>query len=255
VTRPTTETWKTAVTEVGDSVIRYRGRPIEGLLDDASIEDVILLVVFGREADAQVADAIRRALLAAADHGVAAPSIAVARITASTRGPIAAAIGAGLVAFGGPAHGGAAEASARHLQTIAAKVGGGTPVDVAVEEVVSAVLHAGQRVPGFGHPVHAVDPRTEPLLAAPLEDRTHRDLVRPMERRLQTLSPRLTANADVAVAALLLDAGLMAEDIGIVTAIGRTIGLAAHVREETVREAPFRAPSPSAVTYDGPDTS
>lgn len=59
-------------------------------------------------------------------------------------------------------------------------------------------------------------------------------------------------NADAAITALLLDADLHVSAIDLVTSIGRCVGLAAHVHEETRSEAPFRAPSLESIDYVGP---
>jgi citrate synthase len=252
MTRPTTRHWTTGITAIADSSIRYRGRPVEDLIGDASFEQVVCSLLLGTE-DPEVLEVVRRTLVAAADHGVAAPSIATTRIVASTQTPVAAAVAAGLVAFAGPAHGGAAEACGSFIASIAAVVGDAAEIPDAVADAVDTTLAGGERIPGFGHPVHRADPRVPPLLATPLARNIHRDIARSVEAVLVARrSPRLTMNADAAVAALFLDAGLEPADVSAVTAIGRVVGLTAHAREEQRREQPFRAPSPDDITYDGP---
>lgn len=191
-------------------------------------------------------DAIRRVLVAACDHGLAAPSIAAARTVASTRGAPGAAIAAGLLAFAGPAHGGAAGACAELIARLD---------DAAVDSFVRERLERGERIPGFGHPYHSErDPRVEGLLAAAVADDRYRLLVRAIEETLvREKGPKLRMNADAAVAAVLLDAGFPAGAIDLVTSIGRCVGLAAHVHEETANEAPFRAPSLASIEYTGPE--
>jgi citrate synthase len=251
MTRPTTEAWRTKITNIADGVISYRGTPVQSLIENGTFEGVIALLLLGASQPPEIEDALRRALIAAADHGLAAPSIATSRIVASTRVPIAVAVGTGLIAFGGPAHGGAAQEVAKLLIEVQAEVAAGLDESSAIAAVIGRELAAGHRVPGFGHPVHSEDPRVGPLLGAPLSDRTYRDLARSIEAQMLQHKKVLRMNADTAVAALLLDAGLEADQISAVTALGRCVGLAAHVIEEFEDEEAFRAPSPSAITYTG----
>lgn len=248
--RTTLEHWQTAITRIEPNVIAYRGVPIDEVIESWSFPATIWLLLDGRSPTEAQEDAIRRALVAACDHGVAAPSTATARVVASTRGAPAVAIAAGLVAFAGPAHGGAASACAALLVEVA-EAGG----EAAAESAVRARLDAGDRIPGFGHPYHSADPRVPGLLGAPLPAQRFRALARAVEAAIVGIKgERLRMNADAAVAALLLDAGLRPRAVDLVTSIGRCVGLAAHVNEEETNESPFRAPSLDAVDYVGPGT-
>ena len=92
-------------------------------------------------------------------------------------------------------------------------------------------------------------------MASPLESETYRRLATAIEDVVvREKGERLHMNADAAVAALMLDAEFPVGAIDLITSIGRCVGLAAHVHEETVNEAPFRAPSLSAIEYVGPTT-
>ncbi|SCL20032.1 citrate synthase [Micromonospora pallida] len=243
---PDLNSWDTSVTDIAQGVIAYRGTPIGEVIEEADLADALWLVLFGHESSPGGVDALRRALIAALDHGVAAPSTLVSRATASTRGALPLSIAAGLIAFAGPAHGGAAEAAAELFVQIADL--GGT--ETAVSTVVSAELTAGRRVPGYGHPYHDRDPRVPALMNGIEPTRTHRDIAGAVERALlaETGKP-LYMNADAAVGALLLDAGLGAAEVTLVTALGRAVGLAAHAREERLNEKPFRAPALTTVHF------
>ncbi len=65
----------------------------------------------------------------------------------------------------------------------------------------------------------------------------------------EIVSPRLRMNADAAVAGLLLDAGAGPDDVNLITALGRAVGIAAHVREEIENETPLRAPALDTVDF------
>lgn len=241
---PDLSEWNTEITEVVDSTIRYRGTPISELIDDGDLASTLWLVLFGTIPEPGQADAFRRALIAALDHSVMAPSTLAARATASTRGPIPLAIAAGLVAFAGPAHGGAAEEAAR----IFARAATQPEPEKALRDEVHALVAAKKRIPGYGHPYHTVDPRVAPLMRGVVATTIHRDLARACEEIAFDLTGRqLRMNADSAVGALLLDAGLKPEDVTLVTSLGRAYGLAAHAREERFMEKPFRAPAIDSV--------
>ena len=245
---PDLKQWNTSVTDIQDSRIAYRGMPIAPLIESAELPSTIWLVLFGTNPTDGQSDALRRSLIAALDHGPAAPSTLAARATASTRSSIPFAIASGLIAFAGPAHGGAAEEAAYIFRAIAENEES-SPSEVA-NKVIQARLDAGHRMPGYGHPYHTSDPRVEPLLAGVEGNRTHRDIAVACETALLKLTGKpLHMNADAAVAGLLLDAGLEPADITLVTALGRAFGLAAHAREEQSRERPFRAPSLDTITF------
>jgi citrate synthase len=253
--RPTLESWQTGITLIEPDVIRYRGVAIDEIIEGWSFPATVWLLLAGSAPSPGQEDAIRRVLVAACDHGLAAPSIAAARTVASTRGAPGVAMAAGLMAFAGPAHGGAAGACAAILYEIRQSASAWPAPSDEAERVIEERLAGGLRVPGFGHPYHAHDPRVPGLMAATVEADGYRRLVRLLESALiRAKGPRLAMNADSAVAAVLMDAGLPATAIDLVTTIGRCVGLAAHVHEENARESPFRAPSLSSVHYDGPDS-
>jgi citrate synthase len=251
--RPTLDHWSTGITRIAPGEIAYRGESIEEIIEEWSFPATVWLLITGVAPTPAQEDALRRVLVAACDHGLAAPSIAAARICASTRGAPGAAMAAGLLAFSGPAHGGAAGTCARVLNAIRDEAGAWPVPDDEVTRAVAARLTHGGRIPGFGHPYHARDPRVPGLMAAALPDDGYRELARGLERALVAAKgSKLRMNADAAVAAVLLDAGFAPEAIDLTTTIGRCVGLAAHVHEEVAREAPFRAPSLDTIRYTGP---
>lgn len=246
---PDLSSWNTSITQIDDGLIAYRGQRVEGLIESGDLASTLWLVLFGTTPSPGQADAVRRALIAALDHGPAAPSALVARATASTRSSVPFAIAAGMIAFAGPAHGGAAEEAA----VIFAAVRQAEDQQSTIRAVVEDLLGSRRRMPGYGHPYHTRDPRVGPLMAGIETDRSHREIAVAFERELagQT-GKQLRMNADAAVGALLLDSGLTPADVTLVTALGRAFGMAAHSREERSEEKPFRAPSISSIHYRGP---
>jgi citrate synthase len=169
-------------------------------------------------------------LVAIAEHGLM-PSNVAARMTLaaepdSLQGAVAAGIlGAGSVVLG------ASEACARLLER------GGDPVAVARE-----IRESGERVPGFGHPVHTpVDPRAERILELADErgvSGSHVAFARALRDAVAEEWGRpLVMNVAMPIAAVWLDLGYPVSTVKAVPILARTASLLAHLAEE--REAPL----------------
>jgi citrate synthase len=124
-----------------------------------------------------------------------------------------------------------------------------------VEAARRTVLESVQkkkRLPGFGHRVHSLDPRT-PLLFGIARDSKLAGLgiefVSAVEQFARELIKPLPVNIDGALAAVLYDLGFPPLFGKFVFIIGRVAGLTAQVMEEYTRERPMRIKIP--VHYDG----
>ncbi|MGH2970329.1 MAG: citrate/2-methylcitrate synthase, partial [Solirubrobacteraceae bacterium] len=65
--RPTLESWRTGITFIEPDVIRYRGTPIDDVIDSWSFPATVWLLLAGGVPDAGQEDAVRRVLVAACD--------------------------------------------------------------------------------------------------------------------------------------------------------------------------------------------
>jgi citrate synthase len=154
----------------------------------------------------------------------------------SLHGAVAAGIlGAGPVVLG------TSEACAVLLEEMQEAVAAGEePPDVA-EETARAIHEAGEKVPGFGHPVHKpLDPRAERIIE--LADARgvsgpHVLLARCLRDGVATAWGKpLPLNVAMAIAAVMLDLGYPPATVKSVPILARTAGLLAHLAEE--RESP-----------------
>ena len=111
-------------------------------------------------------------------------------------------------------------------------------------------------MPGFGHRLHKVDPRTARLFA--IAERhgykgRHIEMCKAIEKALAEKTGRqLPINVDGAVAAVISDMGFdwrLGKGFFI---ISRVPGLLAHAYEEMTREKPMRKLGPLPYEYDGP---
>jgi citrate synthase len=114
-----------------------------------------LRMLRGVPASAAEAKALDAYLVTVSDHGMNASTFA-ARVVASTRADLFAAITAGYCALTGPLHGGAPEPVLEMLDAIGTRE--------RIQPWIDAALSRGERLMGFGHRIYRVrDPRADVL--------------------------------------------------------------------------------------------
>ena len=247
------DAWRTSIVDARDGQIRIRGYEISALMTGRTFTDTIFLLHQGRlpnTAERTLLDAI---LTGVADHGSGAPSCAAARLAASgNRQSISSAVAAGILAVGDD-HGGAGlgcmELIAEGLALAAAE---SLSIEDAARRMVERSRAQGKRLAGFGHRVHATDPRTAILFDLARLGGIAGDgvaFVTAVERAVGALVKPLPINIDGALAAVLHDMGFAPAFGRFVFLIGRVAGLTAEVAEELTREKPMRIRIP--VEYDG----
>jgi citrate synthase len=187
-----------------------------------------------------------------ADHSYNASTFA-ARVAASTRADVYAAVTAALATLQGDLHGGAASGSYATLVEV------GKPERA--EAYVREALGRGDRIMGMGHREYKVrDPRARHLeaMARKLSDQvgtsqwyeTARALEEASRKVLQEKKPDNTiyANVDFYTAPVLSDLGIPGDEFTCMFACGRIVGWTAHILEQLADNRLIR---PQA-TYDGP---
>jgi citrate synthase len=124
-------------------------------------------------------------------------------------------------------------------------------------EWVRGLRDAGDRVPGFGHPVHRpVDPRAERILELADERGVSGEYVA-LARRVrdavaEEFGKPLPMNVSLPIAAVMLDLGFPADAVKAVPILARTAGLLAHLAEEREQPTGFllAAAAEEAVEYE-----
>ena len=246
------DTWKTAITDIGPGRIRVRGYDITDIMEKLSYAETVFLILKGElpsEAEAALMNAI---LVSSVDHGASPPSVLGTRTVESGGNPLNAALAGGVLVIG-DTHGGAIEQAARIFQDWAKKEGG--PPALA-GQIVDWLKETKRRMPGYGHRLHSVDPRTGKLFEIAARhgySGRHIELCRALEDALaQKLGKSLPINVDGAIAAVISDMGFdwrLGKGFFI---ISRMPGLLAHAYEEMTREKPMRRLGPPPFEYDGP---
>ncbi len=247
------EPWRTAIVQADDSTIRLRGYDITELMARATFADTVFLLHRERLPNKHERRLLDAVLISVADHGSGAPSCATARLAATgNRESLSAAIAAGILAIGND-HGGA---GADCMSMIAEGVGIAREKSITFAEAAGQIVDNSRttkrRLPGMGHRVHSVDPRTAVLFAMAREEGVAGDGVLFMEALDAAVREKikpLPINIDGALAAILYDLGFPPAAGKLLFIVGRVAGLTAEVAEEYTREKPMRIRVP--VKYDG----
>jgi citrate synthase len=239
----------TRISQAYPDRVEVRGRDLTGdLLGRLSFTEYFHLLLTGREPTEEERFFLDVMLVAIAEHGMM-PSAVAARMTLaagpdSLQGAVAAGIlGAGPVVLG---------TSGLCAELLEEARAGRPPA-----ELVRERLHAGEKVPGFGHPVHRpVDPRAERILELADErgvSGPHVGLARAFLDEVARASDKpLPMNVAMPIAAVLLDLGYSAATVKTIPILARTAGLLAHLIEEQEEPIGFQlaGAAEEAVRYE-----
>lgn len=255
--------WRSSIIEMSPGVIRYRGYPIEELIEKRiSLAQMIWLMTRGELPTKAQGALLEAALMSAVDHGPQAPSIAIARMAATCGVGLNSAM-ASAVNVLGDVHGGAGEQAVELYQDIAARIDAGAADADAVRDGLQAfVAMHGKVIPGFGHRFHPVDPRSAPLLALVDEAAARGEISgryaaigRAVQAQLSAAKAKtIPMNIDGATAVIYAELGFAAPLARGLFCLSRSVGILAHAWEQTGQGARIKGPLPRRYTwtYDGP---
>jgi citrate synthase len=206
--------------------VEVRGRDLTGdLMGKLSFTEYFHLLLTGREPTEEQRFFLDLLLVALAEHGMMPTNVAARMTLAADPESLQGAVAAGILGVGPVVVGTAAEC-ARLLES------GEEPLDAA-----RRIHAAGEKMPGFGHPVHRpVDPRAERIL----ELADERGISGPAVARARALRDAvaevwgkpLPMNVSMPIAAVMLDLDFPSAAVKAVPILARTAGLLAHLAEE-----------------------
>jgi citrate synthase len=230
--------------------VEVRGRDLCGdLMGSVGFSEYFHLLLTGREPSEEQRFFLDLVLVSIAEHGLMPSNVAARMTLAADPESLQGAVAAGILGAG-PVVLGTSEECARWLEELR-----GSGRDPA--EWVRERGEAGERIPGFGHPVHrSVDPRAERILELADErgaSGEHVALARSVRDAVAEQRGRpLTMNASLPIAAVMLDLGFPADAVKAVPILARTASLLAHLAEERERPTGFRlaAAAEEAVEYE-----
>jgi citryl-CoA lyase len=245
------EKWKTAISKINKGEIRVRGYDIAEMMEKLTFAQAVFLILKGELPNPAESKTMEAILVSSIDHGVTPPSVLATRTVVSGGNPINSAIAGGILTIG-DTHGGAIEQCAKKLQKIVKEK---DDLEAAANEIVKKLLEEDGKMPGFGHRIHKVDPRTKKLfeLADKLQiSGKHAKLILAIQDELvRQTGKEIPINIDGAIAAVISDMGFdwrLGKGFFI---ISRTPGLLAHAFEELTREKPMRKLRNTDCEYDG----
>jgi len=240
--------------------VEVRGRDLAGdLMGRLSFTEYFHLLLTGHEPTDDQRYFLDLLLVAIAEHGMMPTNVAARMTLAADPGSLQGAVAAGILGCG-PVILGTAEECARLLVEAQAKVESGAEPEAVAAEMARAIHASGDRLPGFGHPVHRpLDPRAERILE--LADARgvsgpHVELARRLrDTAAGAWGKPLTMNVSMPIAAVLLDLGFSATTVKAVPILARTASLLAHLTEEQQNPVGFlmAARAEEAVDYQPED--
>lgn len=259
----TMSNWQTAISQVisndTEEKIIVRGHDLDEMIGKVSFAGMMFLILQGElpsPAQARVLDAL---LVGSMEHGIAPPSM-VARCYASYGTPIQSAVGAGISAFG-ERMGALGEKLAEQMTLRLADFAGGPEPDEAVLQARAAAfvkdcMDRGERVPGYGIPLHGADPRAPRIMQVAREE----GIYGRHGRFADAIGAALAAarggrpvpmNLDGAGAAIVLDLGFAWQTTLMFLLTPRSVSIGAHFLEEQEQDSTWRHIPADAIEYRG----
>ncbi len=237
--------------------VEVRGRDLTSeLMGRLSFTEYFHLLLTGEEPTDDQRFFLDTLLVAIAEHGMMPTNVAARMTLAADPGSLQGAVAAGILGCG-PVILGTAELCAELLEQMRSS---GAAPEAAARDAAAAVHASGERLPGFGHPVHRpVDPRAERILELADErgvSGVHVELARRLREAAAAEWGRpLTMNVSMPIAAVMLDLGFAPTAVKAVPILARTAGLLAHLAEEQQHPLGFLMASEAeeAIRYERPD--
>jgi citrate synthase len=251
------KTWRTAISRFDAEGVEIAGYPHEELIRKLDFASMLFVLYQQRVPSRQEARVLDAMLVSVIDHSVVASS-AVTRIVAASGVPLQASVAAGILTIG-DIHGGAGQELSRRLEEwVNQAQQEGMELREKATRIVRALRETGERVEGYGHPLHPKgDSRVDALIDVAREnglEGPHLQLALHISAAIEAASGKaLPLNIDGVIAALASDLGFDWRLGRAFIFVPRTAGLAAQAVEEATRERGWRKiASPEDIEYDGP---
>jgi citrate synthase len=255
--------WATSIIDMQPGIIRFFGYPIEELIGNVNFSQMIWLMLRGElptVAQARLLDAV---LMSSVDHGPQAPSIAIARMSATCGVGLNNSMATGINVLG-DVHGGAGEQAVELFADIDNRTRAGASLTDAVRSALDAFRQThGKYLPGYGHRFHPLDPRAPRLMElvrdaqeAGVVSGRFREIGLAVEQALADPERQKTVpmNIDGASAVIYAELGFPAPLARGLFCLSRSVGILAHAWEQTLQGGRNKGPIPrnELPEYTGP---
>ena len=255
--------WETAICKVvseGDTEeIVIRGHRMSELIGKVSFAEMMFLMLQGKMPTEQQARTLDALLVASIEHGIAPPSM-IARCFASYGTTIQSAIGAGVTAFG-DRMGGLGEQMAQLLvERLSPHLKDGAPSDELLRQqamlIVEQARQTNMRIPGYGIPLHTMDPRAPKVLELAKEQGVYGAYCRfgmAIEEAITVArgGRAIPMNLDGVSGVVALDLGFDWRATRMFLITPRTVSFGAHFLEEQEQDSTWRHLPADQITYVG----
>ena len=155
--------WDTEIIDVKPNVIMISGYQIQDLMGRVNYGEMLYLMIMGRLPNETEGKLIEAVLVSACDQGAISPAVTASCMAATCGVTFNSAIASGMNLMG-KVHGGAIEDAMEICYEIVNRSDNeGKSVEEVTRKVCLQHKAAKKFVPGYGHPVHKVDPRTTRL--------------------------------------------------------------------------------------------
>ncbi|MBM9465710.1 citryl-CoA lyase [Nakamurella leprariae] len=252
--------WQTKITEASAEGVRIRGYELSDLSRNVDFAEVFYLLTVGELPSPAAGRALNALMISACDRGIT-PSSAITRTVASCGSPLQAAVAAGILTFG-DVQGGVGIEMGNGLLRAMAGLEGPVTVDApqareAAESFVEHYVQRGERIPGYGQPLHPEgDPRARRLIEYAFELGVDGNALAVGLAAEAVIAERkgrpIPMNVDGAIACVAIDIGMPPDIIRAINFVARAAGLSAHALEELETAKGFRLlATDDEVSYQG----
>lgn len=249
---------KTAIATADANGVDVRGRDLVGdLMGSLTFTEYFYFLMTGKEPSDAQRFFLDLLLVTIAEHGLTPTAIAARMTLAAAPDALQGAVAAGLLGAGTVVLG-TAELCGKVLVDAQGRIATGGKPDAVVAEIAREIHTRGDKMPGFGHPVHRpTDPRSDRILTLAVDRKVAGsaiDLARRFTPAVAKVWGRpLPMNVSMAIAACLIDLDFPPAMIKAIPILARTAGLLAHLAEEQARPIGFQmaAAAEAAIAYDG----
>ncbi|WP_405904105.1 citryl-CoA lyase [Streptomyces sp. NBC_00656] len=222
-----------------DSINIYGYDLCSEVIGHASLADLVFLGARGRLPSDNESKMLNALMVGIAEHGFTPSSLATRLTWLGAPEAPQAAVAAGLLGAGS-VYLGAMEYTAQMLQQAVVAAPDGQDRKVTAARILDAYAKSGERVPGFGHPVHRPrDPRASRFfeLAEQLGFLgEHALLLQQVHAEMESRrGKQITLNGAGAFGAVLADLGFEGNQVRTVVTAARAVGLVGHIAEESAK--------------------
>ncbi len=256
----TLQGWNTSISRVvseGDTEdTLIRGHSLNDLIGGATFAETMFLLLNGHRPTREQGLVLDALLVACIEHGIAPPSL-IPRLYASYGTGLQHGIAGGISAFG-EKMGALGEKMAKLMVD---KLGENASQDDETlariaEETVAEIMGSGERVPGYGIPLHSRDPRADRVIEIAKENGVFGTYCRFAELLGDAITEYRSGrpvplNIDGVCACIALDLGFDWRTTQMFLLTSRSVSMGAHYLEELSQDTIWRHIPADQIDYHG----